>query len=124
MFENYRDIVEEDYEPDDRSDEMYEKWRDERDERSFLDEEHMPDASKELNCTECGGKFIGHKNRNLCIDCDPYKGRSYPEDLNGHKLDYRIYCSECKKWFIGDRHRGMCKSCYLKTLKKEHLEEK
>jgi len=120
MYENYCDIVEDDYELDDRSDEAYEKWRDERDERSFLNEEDLPDASKELNCTKCHGKFIGHKKRTECRDCNPKGVYNYPEDLEGKAFTFTNYCPKCGTWYEGHKHRAVCKSCYIKELKETH----
>jgi len=51
------------------SDILYENWRDERDERSFLDEEHLPHTKKNLKCRLCFGEFIGISTRKLCKTC-------------------------------------------------------
>ena len=99
---------------DDRSDEMYERWRDERDDRSFLQEENLPDASKELKCTKCGNRFIGHKNRSICRDCFPHGVHNYPEDLLMKDGSYHNYCSDCEEWYVGHISRKRCKVCQLK----------
>jgi len=55
----------------DDSDYLYDRWRDERDDRSFLDEEDLPNASTNLVCKKCGNIFIGNKSRKFCKWCEP-----------------------------------------------------
>lgn len=66
-------LDDDEFEVFDDSDYLYEHWRDERDERSFLDEEHLPNACKTLVCEKCGGVFIGKKERKLCKLCETFK---------------------------------------------------